>query len=73
MVISGLKAKSMGISAGELLVSGPMEQIRMADWVVAELDRPVASTPPPLSSLYTLETKEPENTMRVFTPRHGRT
>lgn len=68
LVISGLKAKSMDVSTGELSVSGPIEQIRMADWVVAELDRPVASTPPPPSNLYTLETKEPENTIRVFYP-----
>jgi len=68
LTISGLKARAMDTATLELSVRGPLEQVRIADWVVQELDRPAASTPPPPSNPYTLQTKEPENTIRVFYP-----
>lgn len=68
LTISGLKARSMDTATRELSVRGPAEQVRLAEWVVTELDRPAASAPPPPSNPYTLQTKEPENTVRVFYP-----
>lgn len=66
---SGLKAKSIDAGLRELSMSGSAEQIRVAEWVIAELDRPVASTPPPASAILTLATTEPDNAVRVFYPR----
>lgn len=68
LIVSGLKARSMDTTTRELSVRGLSDQVRLADWVVTELDRPVAATQPP-SNLYTLQTKETENTIRVFYPR----
>lgn len=65
---SGLKAKSIDAGLRELTMSGPAEQIRVAEWVIAELDRPASSTPPPASNILTLTTKEPDNSVRVFYP-----
>ena len=68
VVASGLKAKSADATLRELSISGPVEQIRIASWVLAELDRPAPATPPPPSAPLTLQTKEPDNTIRVFYP-----
>ncbi len=67
VVASGLKAKSIDAGLRELSMSGPAEQLRVAEWVIAELDRPASPTPP-ASSILTLQTTEPDNTVRVFYP-----
>lgn len=71
LVMSDLAtAKSSDVVQREFSVSGAAEQIRAAEWVVRELDRPPSSTPLPASALYTFETKQRgnEDTMRVFYP-----
>lgn len=66
LTITGVKARAVDAAKRELSISGTSEQMRVADWVVAELDRPGAAGPP--SSVFTMDTKEPETTIRVFHP-----
>ena len=68
LTMSGLKARTVDVALRELSISGTSEEVRVTEWVIAELDRPAAATPPPASTVLTLETKEPDNTIRVFYP-----
>jgi hypothetical protein len=68
LTMSGLKARSTDVSTSELSIRGTGDQIGVADWVVSELDRPLASTPPLPSNFFDVYTKEPENAIRVFYP-----
>jgi hypothetical protein len=68
LTMSGLKARTADAVLRELSISGTSEQVRVTAWVITELDRPIAATPPPPSSILTLDTKDPDNTIRVFYP-----
>ena len=68
LTVSGLKARTVEVALRELSISGTSEEVRVTAWVIAELDRPAAATPPPPSSILTFDTKEPDNTIRVFYP-----
>ena len=68
LTVSGLKARTADVALRELSISGTSEEVRVTEWVIAELDRPAAATPPPPSSVLTFDTREPDNTIRVFYP-----
>ena len=65
LAVSSAKVTARNLETRELGVSGTAPQMRTAEWVLDELDRP-ASVTPPVAKRLTLETTEPENAVAIF-------